>query len=505
MASPSNVSNSGSSHPTLTNVVAAGSGGDSEELPNNNNNINTTTTITSGSTTVTGLPLDWTQMGATADEGLPIRYPHDVTEWSIDDTEISVVGTAGQKITVLGNDFDCSSTNNNTNKTNPNLTSLILRSHLIKEMKGLGSLKHLTTLELYDNMVQSFDEDSMKGCGPNLHVLDMSYNAIRDMTPVKFCSPVHLTELYVANNKLKTIAGLSGLTNLRKLDLGANRIRIMDSNELSGLINLEELWIGKNKIEQIDGLEKVCVIMTEVDSICLIHRCDRLKTHFKLTHPFLSFSLISFPSIILKQLTKLRRLDIQSNRLTRIENLEGQVETLEELYLSHNGIDDDGASMTTGLALKFNKLNMLDLSRNRLTTTSMFVHLSTLEELWLSGNEMESFDAVEPLRDASSAGQLPSLETIYLEYNPLASDFEYRKKLAEWIPSLQQIDATLIGGLAAHGMAPTGAAARVVGTSSGSGGGGLATEEQLRHLQAAAIERARQQQQQQQAEDQKTN
>jgi len=61
---------------------------------------------------------------------------------------------------------------------------------------------------------------------------------------------------------------------------------------------LSELCIGKNKIEQIDGLAN---------------------------------------------LHKLRKLDVQSNRLTSIENLNGLEDTLEELYLAHNGIDDEGA------------------------------------------------------------------------------------------------------------------------------------------------------------------
>ena len=61
----------------------------------------------------------------------------------------------------------------------------------------------------------------------------------------------------IANNKLKTMAGLKGLTKLRKIDLGANRIRVIEVEELSGLANLEELWLGKNKIEKIQGLEKV--------------------------------------------------------------------------------------------------------------------------------------------------------------------------------------------------------------------------------------------------------
>ena len=77
-----------------------------------------------------------------------------------------------------------------------------------------------------------------------------------------------------------------------------------------------------------------------------------------------------------------------------MENLDTQAPNLKELFLSHNGIDDDGAGMATGLALTFPKLNVLDLSRNRLTSTAMFAHLSGLEELWLSGNKMETFDAV---------------------------------------------------------------------------------------------------------------
>lgn len=211
------------------------------------------------------LPLEWTQMGANnqqqqhEEEDLPVRYPHDVMEWTPQDVEVYSVGTAGQKITILGDDFS------DPQKTNPELESLVLRSHLLKFMDGLGSLTKLQLLELYDNMLQALDEDSLKGCGPSLRTLDMSYNAIRDMSPVRFCVTLdsnsiptsNLTELYLANNKLKTIDGLSGLVNLKKLDLGANRIRVMNSEELGGLVNLEELWIGKNKIEKIQGLQKV--------------------------------------------------------------------------------------------------------------------------------------------------------------------------------------------------------------------------------------------------------
>jgi protein phosphatase 1 regulatory subunit 7 len=338
---------------------------------------------------------------------------------------LEIVGTSGQKVTRMGSDLST---------RYPNLESLVLRSHLIRTMDGLASFKKLEVLELYDNMIdelRDLNNEGEKGTdgapGKLLRVLDISYNVIRDMGPVEFCP--NLQELYIAQNKIKSIKGLRHLKHLRKVDLGANRIRVMEEIELEGLVNLEELWLGKNKIEKIEGLSR---------------------------------------------LTKLRRLDVQSNRLTKVENLTSQVDTLEELYLAHNGIDIDGAKCETGLALPFTALDTLDLSRNRLVDTTPFAHLASLTELWISGNDIKTF------QDIDSLSHLTNLEGIYLEYNPVASEFEYRKKLAELIPSLNQIDANMIGGLGAYGY---------IGTAVT--GGGL--EERMRQLQNTVIQKAAQQ------------
>jgi protein phosphatase 1 regulatory subunit 7 len=205
--------------------------------------------------------------------------------------------------------------------------------------------------------------------------------------------------LDLANNKIKVISGLEHLTNLRKIDLGANRIRSIDPQQFANLVNLEELWLGKNKIEKIEGLSN---------------------------------------------LKKLRRLDVQSNRLTAVENLIGLEDTLEELYLAHNGIDDEGAMCPTGLMLNFTQLTTLDMSKNRLTSCKPFIHLTTLSELWVSSNNIADFKDVEPIsvlgtRDGAC------LKEIYMEHNPIYNDFEYRMRLKEIIPSLIQIDANVIG------------------------------------------------------------
>jgi protein phosphatase 1 regulatory subunit 7 len=367
------------------------------------------------------LPVQWTQMGNIPPTA-QLRYPGDVMELDVNDTEIIIVGTAGQKITKIGEDFSAS--------MNPNLSQLVLRSQLIRVMEGLEHFVQLDLLELYDNQVEELAclGDGEDGApGKTLRVLDMSYNVIRDMQPVMFCP--NLQELYLANNKLRNMAGLGSLTKLRKIDLGANRIREMDAAELAPLVHLEELWLGKNKIERIEGLST---------------------------------------------LKKLRRLDIQSNRLTQVENLTSQTETLEELYLAHNGIATEGTILPSGLGQTFELLNVLDLSRNRLTQVNQLGHLKSLEELWLSGNKIATFDDVQNL---SSLGE--SLQTVYLEYNPLQEDPLYRKKLAELIPSLSQIDATLIGGLGR------------VGAASGGGGGVVESEEaRVRRLQDIVVARA---------------
>jgi protein phosphatase 1 regulatory subunit 7 len=123
-----------------------------------------------------------------------------------------------------------------------------------------------------------------------------------------------------------------------------------------------------------------------------------------------------------------------------VQNLHGPALTLEELYLADNGIDDDG--LQHGLEnVDFPNLCTLDVSRNKLTTCRSLSHLTSLTDLWLSGNQVPSFDQVEPLRVLGS-----NLESIYLEYNPLYQEFDYRKKLKDMIPSLEQIDAVRIDG-----------------------------------------------------------
>lgn len=79
----------------------------------------------------------------------------------------------------------------------------------------------------------------------------------------------------------------------------------------------------------------------------------------------------------LSTLKKLKILSIQSNRITAFENLEGLGDSLEELYISHNGL-----SSLKGLE-ELHKLRVLDVGANRIEKIEALENAKGLEEFWV--------------------------------------------------------------------------------------------------------------------------
>jgi hypothetical protein len=158
--------------------------------------------------------------------------PKDVLEFTDEDESICIIGTWGGKVTRIAG-----------LEKMTKIKEVILRSCLVGSMEGIEDLVTLQKLELYDNQIEQISSlDRLL----NLKILDLSFNSIRVMTPdLAQCCPL-LEELYIAQNKLRKIEGLEGLSHLRVLDLGANRIRSMEG--LSTLTSMQSLWLGKNKV-----------------------------------------------------------------------------------------------------------------------------------------------------------------------------------------------------------------------------------------------------------------
>jgi protein phosphatase 1 regulatory subunit 7 len=136
----------------------------------------------------------------------------------------------------------------------------------------------------------------------------------------------------------------------------------------------------------------------------------------------------------LENLSSLRVLDLRSNRLTEIPpNALSSLTALEELYLSHNGL-----TAISGLETN-TRLRTIDISSNRITHLTNVGHLVQLEEFWANNNLLESFPEVE-----RELGGLEGLHTVYFEHNPLQKNAgaTYRNKIRLCLKAVRQIDAT---------------------------------------------------------------
>ena len=282
---------------------------------------------------------------------------------------------------------------------NASLTKLILRQNLLPSAEPLckGSLPSLVHLDLYDNAIDSID--GIAQAAPALEYLDVSYNSIRDVSCI--ASLHKLREVYLIQNKLTDLpTGEHRVpAGLRILELGANRLRTVDPEAVNHLTELESLWIGRNKISALNDL--------------LLPKCTIVSA--------------------------------QSNRFVVLDilSLNRQFPALQELYLSNNGINEltpDAATIAATAADVRCTITTLDIGANRLADCSGIParQLVALEELWLNDNALDSWRMV----DATLSALPDTLNTLYLERNPLASDPQYRNRALAACPSLQQLDAT---------------------------------------------------------------
>ena len=132
----------------------------------------------------------------------------------------------------------------------------------------------------------------------------------------------------------------------------------------------------------------------------------------------------------MNKVTNLTTFSIQSNRITKIENIEN-LSMLDDFYISHNGI-----KCIEGL--KNNKeLTTLDIAGNYIDKLENLDQLHKLEELWCNDNHISDWNEIRNIE------HMKNLATVYFERNPIQKNADYRRKLKLALPSLSQIDATL--------------------------------------------------------------
>eukprot|EP00466_Bigelowiella_natans_P001572 jgi/Bigna1/78269/fgenesh1_pg.53_\ len=247
----------------------------------------------------------------------------------------------------------------------------------------------------------------------------------------------NIPEIDLTNERLRMIPkGISGLEKLQKLTLRTNAIG--EISRLSKMRSLKELDLYENKISKIDGLDE-CPALTSLDlSFNEIRKIENLSSlQDTLTHLYLIANLkelfIGRNKITeLKglELKSLEKLSMQSNRVVTIgDGLKG-LPMLQELYLSHNGIQ----RMEGFDAIP--QLKVLDLGGNQIKKIENIEALVELEELWMNNNFLTDFENLKQIKARE-------LKTIYLEQNPLSKDPDYENKVLNALPTLTQLDADM--------------------------------------------------------------
>ncbi|KRY92195.1 Leucine-rich repeat-containing protein egg-6, partial [Trichinella pseudospiralis] len=289
--------------------------------------------------------------------------------------------------------------------------------------------------------------------------LDLSSNNIHGIEEDAFGKQAsYIRELFLANNSLSAIPPLKMLPNLEKIDISNN-----------ALVDLTEYAFEHNEALKVIRARNNKISILSPNSL------NEVKNNLELLD-LSGNQLIQVPAQNLRSFQKLRMLDLSDNFIDKIPNLQFMnmpelrdlrlggnkiaevmplafmnIPKLEVLNLTRNAI----ATMETNPIQQFENLEILDLSWNKLNRlkASSFKELAKLKELHLQNNEIDIVETMaisdnSELRTINLANnkikqlyknafdQLPQLNTLILTNNQLQ---EIDQGMLSGMPNLQQL------------------------------------------------------------------
>ncbi|CAD6198721.1 unnamed protein product [Caenorhabditis auriculariae] len=223
-------------------------------------------------------------------------------------------------------------------------------------------------------------------------------------------------------NLIKKIENLDPLTTLTYLELYDNQVRRKDKFS-------KRFFFVHNRLEKIENLEA----LTELEYLELgdnrIKKIENLECNTKIVRLFLGANQITRIEN-LGHLKKMEVLSLPANGIQIIENLSG-LTSMRELYLTQNGIQ-----YINGLGDAF-ALEILDLNQNRLVKVDNLKHLTRLTDFWARNNQLKDWTLFDEL------SELAQLNTVYLDFNPIAESDNYRGKVLRLLPQITRLDGSM--------------------------------------------------------------
>lgn len=306
------------------------------------------------------------------------------------------------------------------------LTKLDLRDNRISDLSPLVELQDLEWLCIWNNEVEDINPLlSMQ----KLRCFDADGNKISDISVLQYLP--ELDELWLSNNPIRSFEPLRYQTELTCLGLAGTGLDDSGLDCLMKMDKLKELYIKDNEdisLEKFEALQKAipdCVI--DHGEFRSSVRLGDLEFDFDAEEITVTDREISDLSA-LKGCTKLRVLNLMSNKITDLSPLSG-LTALEELYLSNNSVAD--LSPLSGCT----KLKKLNVSGCRITDLTPLAACRELTELHLGSNDIRDISALSNLTkltelglennrvsDLSALYGLSNLKTLRISGNGLTAD-----------------------------------------------------------------------------------
>ncbi|XP_053663212.1 protein artichoke-like [Anopheles marshallii] len=236
----------------------------------------------------------------------------------------------------------------------------------------------------------------------SLQVLDVSWNALSELTANCFSGATALTKLVLSYNNISSIDNMAfiSLINLRILLLTGNKLRSLDSNVFNSLVALETVYLDSNKLEVIE--RDLFAKNVKLQNILLQNNSISVAEHGAFNQP----SNLSILSLSNNNLTKLNLSAVEVKKVYLANN------KLEEIYLSPSMELVSAGNNRIASILMDNSSSMnlttLDLDNNSITSFESIAHLPSLVNLFLSNNR------IGPL-NLTSFAKFTKLEQLGLE------------------------------------------------------------------------------------------
>lgn len=136
-----------------------------------------------------------------------------------------------------------------------NINRINLENNRLTDVSALGSLPRLVKLELQNNRINS--SFGRSGYFRKLKFLDLSSNCISSLSVLSLGSCHELSSLFLCDNFLTRLDGISQLKSLSVLKVDKNRLNRVDSNTFDGCSTLRVLSLRRNAFRTLKHLAKL--------------------------------------------------------------------------------------------------------------------------------------------------------------------------------------------------------------------------------------------------------